>query len=131
MYMARTSEFITRISEKLLKSKMYFTKDNQEVIHKIITELQSYIDQDTWAEFELRFQQVHNDFYTALNELHPDLTTNEKKLCAFLKLNMSTKDISSITYQSVKSISAARSRLRKKLNIESEDINLVNFLSQF
>ena len=127
MYMARTSEFITKISEKLLKSKMYFTKENQEVIHKIITELQSYIDQDTWSEFEIRFQQVHNDFYTKLNELHPDLTANEKKLCAFLRLNMTSKEISAITYQSVNSIIVARSRLRKKLGIERDD-NLVSYL---
>ena len=127
MYMARTSEFITSISEKLLKSKIYFTKDNQDVIHRIITELQSYIDQDTWTEFELRFQQVHNDFYTKLNELYPDLTTNEKKLCAFLRLNMTTKEISAITYQSTNSIIVARSRLRKKLGIERDE-NLVSYL---
>lgn len=127
MYMARTSEFITNISEKLLKSKMYFTKDNQEVIHKIITELQTYVDQDTWADFEVRFQQVHNDFYLKLNELHPDLTANEKKLCAFLRLNMTTKEISAITYQSVNSIIVARSRLRKKLGIERDE-NLVSYL---
>jgi tetratricopeptide (TPR) repeat protein len=127
MYMARTSEFITRISEKLLKSKMYFTKENQEVINKIITELQSYVDQDTWSEFEIRFQQVHNEFYTKLNELHPDLTANEKKLCAFLRLNMTTKEISAITYQSVNSIIVARSRLRKKLGIERDE-NLVSYL---
>lgn len=127
MYMARTSEFITAISEKLLKSKMYFTKDNQAVINKIITELQSYVDQDTWTEFEVRFQQVHNEFYTKLNELHPDLTTNEKKLCAFLRLNMTTKEISAITYQSVNSIIVARSRLRKKLGIERDE-NLISYL---
>ncbi|MCK5700724.1 MAG: hypothetical protein KAI29_06210, partial [Cyclobacteriaceae bacterium] len=127
MYMARTSEFITGISEKLLKSKIYFAKDNQDVIHRIITELQSYIDQDTWIEFELRFQQVHNDFYTKLNELYPDLTANEKKLCAFLRLNMTTKEISAITYQSTNSIIVARSRLRKKLGIERDE-NLVSYL---
>jgi tetratricopeptide (TPR) repeat protein/DNA-binding CsgD family transcriptional regulator len=127
MYMARTSEFITRISEKLLRSKMHFTKENQEVIHRIITELQSYVDQDTWTEFELRFQQVHNDFYSKLNELHPDLTANEKKLCAFLRLNMTTKEISAITYQSANSIIVARSRLRKKLGIERDE-NLVSHL---
>lgn len=127
MYMARTSEFISNISEKLLKSKMHFTRDNQEVILKIITELQTYIDQDTWSEFEIRFQQVHNEFYTRLNELHPDLTANEKKLCAFLRLNMTTKEISAITYQSVNSIIVARSRLRKKLGIERDE-NLVSYL---
>ncbi len=106
---------------------MYFTKDNQEVIHKIITELQGYVDQDTWAEFEIRFQQVHNDFYTKVNDMHPDLTANEKKLCAFLRLNMTTKEISAITYQTVNSITVARARLRKKLNLESEE-NLIAFL---
>ncbi len=74
---------------------------------------------------------MHTDFYKKLNEQFPNLSANEKKLCAFLKLNMSTKDIGSITYQSVKSISVARSRLRKKLNIESEDVNLANYLANF
>ena len=126
MYMARTSEFISGISEKLLKSKMHFTKENQEVINRVIIELQGYVDQDTWAEFEIRFQQVHNDFYTKLNDLHPDLTANEKKLCAFLRLNMTTKEISAITYQSINSIIVARSRLRKKLGIERDE-NLVSY----
>ncbi len=131
MYLLKKNELITSISEKLIKSKLDFKKENQLIIQEIIFDLRSNMDTDSWAEFEAHFTQVHTDFYTRLNEQFPNLTTNEKKLCAFLKLNMSTKDISSITYQSVKSISVARSRLRKKLNIESEEINLVNFLSQF
>ena len=130
MYLLKKNELITNISEKLIKSKLDFKKENQQIIQEIIFDLRSNMDTDSWAEFEAHFTQVHTDFYTKLNEQFPNLTANEKKLSAFLKLNMSTKDISSITYQSVKSISVARSRLRKKLNIESEEINLVNFLSQ-
>jgi DNA-binding CsgD family transcriptional regulator len=61
---------------------------------------------------------------------YPDLTPNEKKICAFLRLNMSTKDIAAITHQSVHSLNVARTRLRKKLGIDGTDENLVNFLNR-
>ncbi len=93
----------------------------------MIRELQSFTDIDTWKEFELRFQEVHSDFYTKLNDSFPNLTNNEKKLCAFLRLNMTTKEISAITYQSITSITVARSRLRKKIGIDKDE-NLVSFL---
>jgi len=131
MYLLKKNELITNISEKLIRSKLDFKKENQMIVQEIINELKSSQDSDTWAEFEAHFTQVHTDFYKRLNETFPNLSANEKKLCAFLRLNMSTKDIAAITYQSINSITVARSRLRKKLNIEGEDVNLINFLSQF
>lgn len=127
MYMIRKNELITQISEKLIKSKLTFKKENQRIIEEIIRELQSSTDDDIWKDFEIRFQQVHNDFYEKLNERFPNLSANEKRLCAFLRLNMSTKEISAITYQSVNSITVARSRLRKKLALDSDE-NLISFL---
>lgn len=127
MYMVRKNELINNVSEKLIKSKLAFKKENQVIIEEIIRELQSTTEDDVWTEFEIRFQQVHNDFYNKLNEKVSNLTANEKKLCAFLRLNMSTKEISAITYQSVNSITVARSRLRKKIGLESDE-NLISFL---
>ena len=131
VYLLKKNELITNISDKLIKSKLDFKAENQKIIQEIINELKSSQDTDLWAEFEAHFTNVHTDFYRRLNEKFPNLSSNEKKICAFLRLNMSTKDISAITYQSVNSITVARSRLRKKLNIEGEDVNLVNFLMQF
>jgi len=127
MYMVKKNELITQISEKLIKSKLAFKRENQGIIEEIIKDLQSTTEEDVWTEFEIRFQQVHNDFYEKLNEKVPNLSANEKKLCAFLRLNMSTKEISAITYQSINSITVARSRLRKKLGLESDE-NLISFL---
>jgi len=87
------------------------------------------VDNTVWNEFEVRFQQVHRDFYQKLTERYPDLTPNEIKICAFLKLNMTTKDISAITFQTVKSIQVARNRLRKKMGIDREE-NLIALLQQ-
>ena len=127
MHLARTNEFITGLSQKLLKNKLSFNQENQRLIDEMIRELQTFTDIDTWKEFELRFQEVHSEFYTTLNEKFPNLTPNEKKLCAFLRLNMTTKEISAITYQSITSITVARSRLRKKLSIDKDE-NLISFL---
>ncbi len=131
MYLLKKNELITSISEKLIRSKLEFKKENQKIIQEIINELKSGQDNDTWAEFEAYFTQVHTDFYKRLNKKFPYLSANERKLCAFLRLNMSTKDIAAITYQSVNSITVARSRLKKKLNIKDDEMSLVNYLAQF
>jgi len=96
-------------------------------IQDILREMQSNLDNTVWNEFEVRFQQVHKDFYRKLMQKYPDLTPNEIKICAFLKLNMSSKEISAITFQSVKSLEVARHRLRKKMGIDRDD-NLVSVL---
>ncbi len=128
IYLMKKNEMISTISDQLIELKKNLASQYQNQIQNIIFEMRKKNDQDLWLEFETYFTKVNPDFYTKLNQLFPDLTPNEKKLCAFLRLNMSTKDISAITYQSVNSIMVSRSRLRKKLKIQGEEQNLVNFL---
>jgi tetratricopeptide (TPR) repeat protein/DNA-binding CsgD family transcriptional regulator len=129
MYLLKKNEFISSISEKLLNLKPLLNNDDKKWVQDIVREMKSNVDNTVWGEFEMRFQQVHDDFYARLKEHHPDLSPNEKKICAFLRLNMTTKDISSITFQSVKSIQVARTRLRKKMGM-TRDENLISFLQQ-
>jgi tetratricopeptide (TPR) repeat protein len=129
MYLLSKNEFITSTAEKLAKAKMSFKQENQKIIQDIIRDLLFNSSKDVWKEFEVRFQDVHSEFYNNLNKKFPDLTPNEKKICAFLRLNMSTKDICAITYQSVRSINMARFRLRKKMELDTDE-NLVAILSQ-
>lgn len=129
MYLVNKNEFLASITEKLLAIRHMLLPENRTVVQEIIREMKSNIDNTVWNEFEVRFQNVHQDFYQKLGEKYPDLTPNEIKLCAFLRLNMTTKDISSITFQSLKSIQVARARLRKKLGI-TRDENLVSLLQQ-
>jgi tetratricopeptide (TPR) repeat protein/DNA-binding CsgD family transcriptional regulator len=129
MYLLKKNEFIGSITEKLLALKPQLLPENKLWMHDIVKEMKSNIDNTVWGEFEVRFQQVHKDFYMKLSEKYPDLTPNETKLCAFLRLNMTTKDISAITFQSLKSIQVARARLRKKMDITRDD-NLVSYLQQ-
>jgi DNA-binding CsgD family transcriptional regulator len=71
--------------------------------------------------------EVNREFYNNLIMRYPHLTPNERKLACFLRLNMTTKEISSITFQTGDSIKVARTRLRKKMGL-SQDDSLIAFL---
>jgi len=129
MYLLKKNEFISAISDKLKNTNQGQKADNETVINNVISELDKSINQDTWTEFEVRFQEVHVDFYNSLSRQFPDLTPNELRLCAFLRLNMTSKEISAITYQSSESLKTARYRLRKKLGLDRDE-NLVAYLTK-
>jgi DNA-binding CsgD family transcriptional regulator len=129
MYLLRKNEFIIRIAEKLKIAKLDAKVENQKILTELIKELESNSTMISREEFEVRFQEVYTGYYTKLNTKFPDLTPNELRLCAFFRLNMTTKEIAAITYQSTNSIVVARYRLRKKLGLEKEE-NLVGFLSK-
>ncbi len=128
MYLLEKNEFITSISKKLIELKPDAKKDNKDLIQSIINEIRLNSSTKIWEEFEIRFKEVHVEFYDELHKAHPDLTLNEVKICAFLRLNMSTKEISAITHQSIKSINMARFRLRKKLLMDRDE-NLIAYLN--
>ena len=129
MYLLKKNEFISAISDKLKNTHQGQKDNNETVINNVISELDKSITQDTWTEFEVRFQEVHVDFYNSLSRQFPDLTPNELRLCAFLRLNMTSKEISAITYQSSESLKTARYRLRKKLGLDRDE-NLIAYLTQ-
>tara|TARA_B110000503_G_scaffold140950_1_gene233141 strand:+ start:277 stop:2007 length:1731 start_codon:yes stop_codon:yes gene_type:complete len=128
MFLMEKNEFITSISKKLIELKPDAKKDNKDLIQSIINEIRLNSTTKIWEEFEIRFKEVHVAFYDELHKTHPDLTLNEVKICAFLRLNMSTKEISAITHQSIKSINMSRFRLRKKLKIDRDE-NLIAYLN--
>jgi|GEM_PF-2778998 len=80
-------------------------------------------------DFEINIEKENQDFYFKLHEKFPKLTANDKKLCSLLLLNLSSKEIASITNISVASVETSRHRLRKKINLQSGE-NISEFLNQ-
>lgn len=128
MYLLKKNELITEISKRLVELKKAMKTSNLQEMQRIIMDLQSGTDEEVWEEFELRFTQVYNDYYDRLLDRFPNLTNSEKKLCAFLKLNMTSKEICAIIRQSPNSLNVGRARLRKKFGLENSETNLVSFL---
>lgn len=97
-------------------------------IHHLQVQLRQELSPNAWKEFELQFNEVHPGFQGRLLEKFSDLTPAERRLCAFIRLDMNTREISSLTGQSIKSIEVARARIRKKLGVPHES-NLTNYIA--
>ncbi len=124
-------EMITSISEDLKKVYELSNDENIEKhIRNVINKMNISSSETKWEEFRTYFEKVHSSFFKNLQNYCINLTQNEIRICALLKLNFSTKNISYLTNQSPRSIDVARYRLRKKLNLKQEE-NLVGFLGRF
>lgn len=130
MYRIKKNELLNEVINKLVQHSKEFSYDNQRFISNIVHDLEKNEDKNVWNEFEIRFQQVHIDFYDKLSTIFPDLSPNEKRLCAFLRLNMNTKEIAILTGKSPRAIDVARTRLRKKLDLTNSEESLSNYLSR-
>jgi len=118
-------EFRVALKEYYRQNKNSISKVPPHIVH-LSNEMRKIIEMQIWEDLELHFEQIHETFYMNLLTQCPTLTKNERRLCAYLRLNLSTKDISSLTLQTVRSIEVARIRLRNKLGLKgtSEDLNM-------
>jgi len=128
MQLIKIKENNNKIISYLKANSKNFKKENTPVVNSMIADLRNNMNDDFWTEFNLRFKDVNQEFYQKLNDQYPDLTVNERRLCAFLYLDMSTKEVANITGQSVDSINLARTRLRRKLGLTSQKTPINTFL---
>jgi len=111
-----------------IRSKGKVGDELKEYIQSIINEIHFSSNVQIWDEFEMYFNKVTPGFKKWLTNSFPSLTANEIRLCIFSQLNLKPKEISNITLQSIKSINAARIRLRKKLGIDNPQLSISAFL---
>jgi ligand-binding sensor domain-containing protein/DNA-binding CsgD family transcriptional regulator/uncharacterized protein YoxC len=123
------NELLQKISDEINNFKdsagKKLSEDQLKKIHKVIDEGMS--DDRDWNVFENSFNEAHENFFKKLKHGHPDLVPNDLKLCAYLRMNMSSKEMASLLNISLRGVEIRRYRLRKKLNLE-HDKNLVEFL---
>ncbi len=116
MNIINKNEILTNIKKHLVN----IDSDSQEIkmVIKIIDK--NLNEEDNWNMFVETFNNADKDFLKKIKELHPSLTPNDLKLSAYLRLNLTSKEIASLLNISVKSVEVKRYRLRKKLNLEHE-----------
>lgn len=123
---------INEILTDLKKIKLQTaSKEMQHAIDIVLKRLEKDLNADIWKEFEMSFEQVHKSFFDKLASDYPSLTPKDRRLCALLYLDLTTKEICQITGQSYKSIESARARLRKKFDLTNEKVNLSTYLTTF
>lgn len=136
MNLIRKNEMLQDIMENLAKINDEIRKnsDTNAVINrlaKIERNIQQNIEQDkNWKKFEENFDLVYENYLKRLGEAYPQLNVSDKKICAYIKMDLSSKDMAPLLDMSVRSIETNRYRIRQKLNLE-RDVNLAEFLQRF
>ena len=129
MQITYKNELLTQIRQKLSKvsSKMIHLESKHQVDSLIKTLEKDIMGQDEWDKFEVHFDQVHEDFMKKLRNNYPELTPKDLRLCAYLRMNLSSKEIAPLLNISIRGVEISRYRLRKKLYL-SRDANLTDFM---
>jgi ligand-binding sensor domain-containing protein/DNA-binding CsgD family transcriptional regulator len=132
MNLVRKNEFLIRIKEELKDlKKMSREEPSSEKANIIIGRINKEVDSNKQREvFEKAFDEVHEAFLNRLESKYPSLTPTELRLCAFLKMNISTKEIAPLMNISVRGVEICRYRVRKKLRI-NRMTNLASLLINF
>jgi len=100
-------------------------------INRIINDCNTKKNRGLWKELKMRIVENHHDSFQHLLHDFPSLTVNDLRILAFIRLNLTTKEIASITFKPVNTIKATRKRIRKKLKISDRKQSLVAFLAQY
>jgi hypothetical protein len=129
MAIIRKNEMLLQIKEEVenQKKKLGNQYPNKYADHLIRMINENISSDDDWEIFQQNFDVIHENFFRHIKSKYPEMTTHDLKMCAFIRLNLSTKEIASLLNITVRGIEAARYRLRKKFGITAEQ-NLTEFL---
>ena len=125
MSLIKKNEFLTKIKDQLKEYEK--TGKVNSVIQTIDKDIS---EEDNWKFFKKAFSNADKDFFKKIKSKHPELTSNDLKLCAYLRLNLSSKEIAPMLNISVRSVEIKRYRLRKKMDLAHEE-GLVEYILTF
>ena len=122
MSLIKKNEFLNNIKEELKN------KDNDSGLKSVVKIIDKNLNNtDDWKFFEEAFNNADKDFLKKMKKLHSSLTSNDLRLCAYLRLNLSSKEIAPLLNISPRSVEVKRYRLRKKMNLQHET-SLTNYI---
>jgi len=122
MSIIKKNELLNQIKEQLGKVK------DTKIVRPVIKTIDQNLNQrKNWELFQEAFNNADRDFFKKVTEVHPDLSPNDLKLCAYLRLNLSSKEIAGLINISPRSVEVKRYRLRKKLGLDNNE-NLANYI---
>jgi len=132
MQTLQKNEMLITLREELqILERMIASETQKHDIKRLIRGINKEIDNEKqWQVFETHFESVHEEFLKRIKQSYPNLTPRELKLCAYLRMNISSKEISVLMNISTRGVEISRYRLRKKLGI-SRETNLTEFILSF
>jgi DNA-binding CsgD family transcriptional regulator len=121
LQMLQKNELLNEIKTNIEKAEPIGEVQLLKMVNKHLNQ------KNSWNDFDTYFEGINKNFYMRLKQNYPEISTNDLKICALIKLNLSIKEMATILNISPDSVKTARYRLRKKLQVQTED-NLTDFI---
>lgn len=122
MSIVKKNELLAQVKDRLMRF------ESGDAIEPLIQVIDKNLNHnDNWEFFKEAFDNADSEFFKTLKDAHPNLSPNDLKLCAYLRLNLSSKEIAPMFNISARSVEIKRYRLRKKMNLSSNE-NLTNYI---
>jgi PAS domain S-box-containing protein len=130
MVLSNKNETLQYIKANLNEHIKTCKSEEKPLFVKMINHINStLLSTDNWENFMMHFEKIHPGFFSRLQARFPDLTSKDLKLCSYLRLHMTTKEIAGLINITPQSAEISRVRLRKKLKLTRKD-NLVDYISK-
>ncbi|MEE4215720.1 MAG: triple tyrosine motif-containing protein [Bacteroidales bacterium] len=128
-HLIQKNKFLNTLKDELSRLSK---NARSEFVENELKKISRKIDRDIknekdWEVFNRYFDEVHQEFHSRLRELHPELTPGDLRLCAYLRMNISSKEIAPLMNISVRGVEISRYRLRKKMKLD-RDTNLTDYI---
>ncbi|MEO1050601.1 MAG: tetratricopeptide repeat protein [Bacteroidota bacterium] len=128
LQLTEKSSFLNEVVDKMNQAAKNAVPENKAFIRRVINSVKQHANLERdWETFQRSFMEINQDFYDKIKAQYPNVSPNDLKLCALLRLNFTSKEVASTLGLSTDGVKKARHRLRAKLNLNTED-NLVDFL---
>lgn len=131
MNIMQKNERMISLRDQLLEVIPNTDSATQRKLKSITREIEDDLENEKkWDRFESNFDMIHDNFIKRFTELYPKITHNDLKMCAFIRMNLSNKEIANLLNITLRSVESSRYRIRKKMELDSE-INLNDFIMRF
>ena len=121
MHLVQRGKLLAKIKDELLPLVANGKGDKSMEFKRVIRLLNEAERNDgDWEQFAMHFDHIHSNFLSRLKERFPELSPNDLKLCAYLKMNLTSKEIAQLMSITIKAVEVSRYRLRKKMQIPSD-----------
>jgi small-conductance mechanosensitive channel len=123
MLLVKKRELLSVMHDELKALKETVKNDaSRQIVRDLMKRININLQDEEYIKvFEANFERVHHEFFSQLKSTFPDLSAKELQLCAFVRMNLTNKEIASILNISVRGVETARYRLRKRLGMSQEE----------
>jgi DNA-binding CsgD family transcriptional regulator len=128
--LADKNELIHELQQEIIELQDGKTPSQMDMANSILQRLKGGSIREEWHLFQDEFDKIYPNFISRLTQKYPKLTRQEIRVCALIKLNLTTKEIANVFYIHPKTVSKHRQRIRKKLNLLPE-VGLTPFITAF